>query len=1077
MKKTIITSENYDGNYNKEDMQKYSKASISIYSKSDYELKNVDFLCNIASISVSGDSTSSISVNDCYFHNMVYFTPTGNLEGINSFCNNTFKNCDISSYAKELLISNNKITNGRLSIITFKNAKCKINNNNGVNDNGALLKLNLSNITSADYLADLIVNNKNLSISNRALDIQFESFPVSDGTLTLPKGNYLFFKNVTGYISNIDINCNLSVEAGSNINISKNAYIKTDKSLKFNGTEEENINIDCFENKILQETTSKWGKFNFLKDVDLAASYTNILNSGNWYSNAKIEKSAWITYNSTQGRNNKIKLNNVNVLDNNYGVSFINSNIEIKNSTLHHEIYLKNSLSANLQNNRLKEIKCDVNNEDFISDKEFICINNLFDEGANITYVPIDSSTCIIQNNTFNINKEYLNIDLGNCTTNPNKNILDNINNNKNSGTNKYNIYLKSIPTTNNLYLGKNSYYFNFENIDCDMEVEKGSNIYLLAQKQLNVSKHLKLLGTTSEKITIDTVNEQYWKGFYIKESENLQISNAIIRKTGMYVSGYNYSWIANSGITVADNITFENYIKKPINIWKNSYTQIMNTEIDSVVTDDYRKLDIKNCNISTLNLTIPTTIEELNETILVNNVINNSAIVFTPNIFSIATIKDNTINKLESPPLILTLQNANENILDNVSNNVSPDMGKIANMKIISLPETFTLRKGSYYLLTNLVGNKNIEAGCCIKLEKRINFTLQGNINLNGTKEEPITITSIEDNGLNNNLQDSQTWKYLYINSNSNINAKYVNIKNGAECAYISGNINLDNVLFDKRNIIVNVENSSNTVVTTNIKNSKFNKMVIKWNQNRNAQILNNIINDGTTLEYLPKDINFESRNNVSKGIRHPLYIQNLSSDYIYTGQSFENVSGNYNEDDNTYNAIYFLEAIAGYDLHFKGKFPTNDYYMPKLNVSLGTTCQIDKGSKIRVYKNAIIKEKNKDKEIIYSYDNNDNIIKIGNEIKTYDKLNRLINIHIDENQDIKYEYNDIKKEKKIIDTLGNIKIEKYDNENRLQKVIEKEEETEYTYNANGSLNKITNKVNEIKINETEYEYYKIIN
>ena len=113
------------------------------------------------------------------------------------------------------------------------------------------------------------------------------------------------------------------------------------------------------------------------------------------------------------------------------------------------------------------------------------------------------------------------------------------------------------------------------------------------------------------------------------------------------------------------------------------------------------------------------------------------------------------------------------------------------------------------------------------------------------------------------------------------------------------------------------------------------------------------------------------------------------------------------------------------------------------------------------------LTKESVNDKQTIYAYDDNDNILQSGTNTKTFDSLNRILtdnqNGHV-----VSYEYLDSQNKIKITDEKGNVKQEEYDNVGRLKKVIAGEEITEYVYNANGSLQKkITPN------NMTEYEYY----
>lgn len=113
------------------------------------------------------------------------------------------------------------------------------------------------------------------------------------------------------------------------------------------------------------------------------------------------------------------------------------------------------------------------------------------------------------------------------------------------------------------------------------------------------------------------------------------------------------------------------------------------------------------------------------------------------------------------------------------------------------------------------------------------------------------------------------------------------------------------------------------------------------------------------------------------------------------------------------------------------------------------------------------LINENVGQEDITYEYDNNDNKTKIGNVSKTYDNLNRLLT-NTENNQTVTYTYDDTLKTKTITDPKGNIIVEEYDKANRLVKVTNGDDITEYVYNLDGSMQKQIN-----SRTKTIYEYY----
>ena len=214
--KTIIASSKYDGNYD-ESNEDFLLDYIGVR---DDNFENIVFFSKSVRLRSSNSLQENIIVRNCNVVGKVFVEFFNNTKKQLIFEGNEIYSGEIKpQYISNASIKNNNIKNGNLGVFLYDDIKCNIRDNYGVNDNGAILKLNLSAITSSQNLENMLGTNKNSSTSQKAIDIQIDGFPVSDGTLNLPKANYLFSQTIYSSLTDINLDCNLSLEAGSQINI------------------------------------------------------------------------------------------------------------------------------------------------------------------------------------------------------------------------------------------------------------------------------------------------------------------------------------------------------------------------------------------------------------------------------------------------------------------------------------------------------------------------------------------------------------------------------------------------------------------------------------------------------------------------------------------------------------------------------------------------------------------------------------------------------------------------------------------------------------------------------------------
>lgn len=930
--KTIIASSKYDGNYD-ESNEDFLLDYIGVR---DDNFENIVFFSKSVRLRSSNSLQENIIVRNCNVVGKVFVEFFNNTKKQLIFEGNEIYSGEIKpQYISNASIKNNNIKNGNLGVFLNDDIKCNIRDNYGVNDNGAILKLNLSAITSSQNLENMLGTNNNSSTSQKAIDIQIDGFPVSDGTLNLPKANYLFSQTIYSSLTDINLDCNLSLEAGSQINILSNLNLNIRKKVELNGTLDKKIDVYCYDKKYSDTKIEKWGSFIVLANGELTAKYVNIYDSGKF----KTSQNSY-TYGFVSS-NGKLNFDNIEVIDNNKDININGNGASITNSKLS------------------SSINCKLSKENTVEAKKFVCNNNEFLDGTKITYVPVDGSISEIKNNTFNVTEQYLNLSLSRCLTNTVENVLNNITGNINQNESKYNIVIENIPENENISLNKDKYLFKFQDIKSNMEVEKGSYIYVEKKNYLNVYNNFILHGTSDEKIHIENANDEiFWNYIVVRETGRLEAENVVIKKAGR-VNGT--VAISNEGYAKLDNITFEECSNRSnIASKKTSTTEIYNTNLPNGLNLDegYKSFKIQNSSIPSFKIQIPTTMEEVNNTVILNNNID-TAIEYTPNVFSEAIIKNNNIKQQGVSPVKVFALNANDNIFDNIGDNISPDIGKFTGIEIGSLPDIgYTLKKKAYYLnLKNPIkGIVNVSAGCCIKLFATNNMTLVGTINFNGTEEENVIITNTYDDGLNNIESDKLRGGGFSGSSNSTLRANHTKIKSGMGNITTAGNVYFDNVEFNE-NISGRIyfEKNYEFGSTISIKNSKILRLHLEGDKNRKFELVNNIINAGEDVGIYIKFNNEYGdnlqiiQNNVIKGNNYPVHIY-VNYDYInLDGRYFSKILNNHNYEVPEKDYIYFTKNAYTRSFNILGKFPKNNYYIN--NDGITEVCEIEKGAKFKFY------------------------------------------------------------------------------------------------------------------------------
>ncbi|MDD3304365.1 MAG: DUF6531 domain-containing protein, partial [Clostridia bacterium] len=717
-----------------------------------------------------------------------------------------------------------------------------------------------------------IVETKNLDSVSTA--IQINSFTEST---TLPKNTYYF--NATTIPENVVVN----VDAGSIIKINKESILFIDGSLNLNGTEFDRITLTCQTDSGIEQKiniSDYWYNIRVGINGKFMSNYAEIKHGG--YSSSMFASYEWIY------SRNEIELKNTVVKNMLYIINSEGKTAKINNCNLDTGISMKDTSHVSLNENIIKGFVSVY--ETSGKGKNHTKITNNIIKNSNISYTPNQNSTVEIKNNEIENYGQvpiYLQLFIGN------NNILNNISGNRNIDNIKYpEIHIASFWTTKGVYdLPKRVYSMASIPENIQVNVEAGSMIKLVKDESLIVNGELKLNGTEADNVII-TSFEDIGLNYTINTSnywDNIRIgtNGKFISNYGEIKYGGNASSFSNRNCIYSSNETELNHtnIKEVIN----SITAINN------------KIKINNCNIGTglyLNGASDIDVENTtfesgisiyhtvggvaNHTKIVNNIIENNTngngrISYTPNQNSTVDIRDNKIKNYDGIPIDVGYTYGSSDLLNGVSGNISTEGLKHPEINIIS----FSTNVGSYNLPKRVYGLPsipenvivNMQAGSMIKIPKEEGPMIYGQLNLNGTEEDKVIITAVEDTGLNQTISKSNYWYDIRVGINGKFTSNYAEIKYGGyypsnfasrEWLYSRNEIEINNT--SVKNMLYGIDSKGKTLKINNcnidstinskdtveisIANSEINNS-FSIASGGNVNVINNTVNN--TIYYSP--------------------------------------------------------------------------------------------------------------------------------------------------------------------------------------------------------------------------------
>ncbi len=414
---------------------------------------------------------------------------------------------------------------------------------------------------------------------------------------------------------------------------------------------------------------------------------------------------------------------------------------------------------------------------------------------------------------------------------NSNKDVFLNISGNTNIATMKHGEIgiNSSLPISGELNFPKRVYGIYSAEIlkDLKVNVESGTMLKVNQGLTLKVNGELNLNGTDEERTIITSTNDigmgylsnwsDHFGGINVSSTGKINFSNTDIKNVGYHY----YSW----------------YISEPIKS-TNGNVELNNTTITNNTTpSDFTGgiLTLNGCNfsngiyatnLSDINLknsTFTNMLINYSNLTLANNVdIENNNITdgieYTPNSLSIPIIKNNTSSA--NYPLNLNFSKATPSVFQDVANNSCSNQmynsifmyGNLDNNLKLSKQNTYS--SGSLNVLPGKL--LEIEEGTKLKLEYGSIIYVKGNLVVNGTKENVVSITNKTESATNyagsiyvantgfaviNNMD----MKYFGINSSNYpaiynegklylLNSSITNSQNGGAIYY--GTTNTDQIL-----------------------------------------------------------------------------------------------------------------------------------------------------------------------------------------------------------------------------------------------------------------------------------------
>ena len=692
-----------------------------------------------------------------------------------------------------------------------------------------------------------------------------------------------------------------------------------------------------------------------------------------------------------------------------------NGNIKIINTKDIGDIVVEKVTSLDIQDSKLDRISARYTNQNSFESNINIERNEI---NENVDLIPTNGVVVKIKDNKFL--GDYIPVEIDMYYLSGEINIFDGITGNVSTkNENRSEIYIYRFPDSGTLNMPKKKYKEDslYTNLNLTVNMEPG---VIFVTDGFTVGGVLNLNGTEEEKViitsTIDEGNEvnleNYWSKIYVNGTLNLK--NTIFRYGGVTQNnrGENVScnYIENTGTLNIDNLILENMgtTGKGAGINGNGNIKIINTkDIGDIVVEKVTSLDIQDSKLDRISARYTNQNSfESNINIERNEINENVDLIPTNGV--VVKIKDNKFLGDYIPVEIDMYYLSGEiNIFDGITGNVSTKNENRSEIYIYRFPDSGTLNmpKKKYKedsLYTNLNLTVNMEPGVIFVTD---GFTVGGVLNLNGTEEEKVIITSETDEGNEVNLEDY--WDSINISTNGILNINNTELRYGGvtqnrgenvNCYYINnkGTLNVDNLTLasmgidgnssgiETENGDIKILNSANigTVYIKNANNielndNKLKNISINYSLNsklNNIKINNNILENSILLE--PGSASTIEITDNSSINSYPVKIIPTNA----VGEIFKNIKNNKNTTNNIYNSIY-IEGIVNNHLILTSN---NSYNFGLLTISKkgileikeGISCKFEDGMFIQVDGVLIVDG---------TQNNNVNIKSIGDENNKY--------------------------------------------------------------------------------------------
>ena len=867
----------------------------------------------------------------------------------------------------------------------------------------------LNSETNYTFKVEFLDSNNNVlgskSVENLTTSKTIDNFNESK---TYPKDTY--YINAKTIPTDIEI----TFEAGSILKFAPKLSLSIYGTLNLNGTEEEKVLITSSEDTEGSEVDleSYWSKIYVNGTLNLK---NTIFRYGGVTQNNRGENVScnYIENTGTLNIDNLI-LENMGTTGKGAGING-NGNIKIINTNDIGDIVVEKVTSLDIQDSKLNRISARYTNQSSFESNINIERNEI---NENVDLIPTNGVVVKIKDNKFL--GDYIPVEIDMYYLSGEINIFDGITGNVSTkNENRSEIYIYRFPDSGTLNMPKKKYKEDslYTNLNLTVNMEPG---VIFVTDGFTVGGVLNLNGTEEEKViitsTIDEGNEvnleNYWSKIYVNGTLNLK--NTIFRYGGVTQNnrGENVScnYIENTGTLNIDNLILENMgtTGKGAGINGNGNIKIINTnDIGDIVVEKVTSLDIQDSKLNRISARYTNQSSfESNINIERNEINENVDLIPTNGV--VVKIKDNKFLGDYIPVEIDMYYLSGEiNIFDGITGNVSTKNENRSEIHIYRFPASGTLNmpKKKYKedsLYTDLNLTVNMEPGVIFVTN---GFTVGGVLNLNGTEEEKVIITSETDEGNEVNLEDY--WDSINISTNGILNINNTELRYGGvtqnrgenvNCYYINnkGTLNVDNLTLasmgidgnssgiETENGDIKILNSANigTVYIKNANNielndNKLKNISINYSLNsklNNIKINNNILENSILLEpNLASTIEITNNSSINS---YPVKIIPTNA----VGEIFKNIKNNKNTTNNIYNSIY-IEGIVNNHLILTSN---NSYNFGILNVAKegileikdGITCKFEDDKSFKVDGVLIVDG---------TQNNNVNIKSIGDENNKY--------------------------------------------------------------------------------------------